>query len=88
MVYELVVSKKVDKLFFKLSKKDKHQLRIIDNKIKQILENPYKFKPLRGNMKNKWRVHVGKSFVLVYEILEDKNVVVILDYNHHDKIYY
>jgi mRNA-degrading endonuclease RelE of RelBE toxin-antitoxin system len=33
------------------------------------------------------RVHIGKSFVLTFEILEDKKVVRLLDYAHHDKIY-
>jgi mRNA-degrading endonuclease RelE of RelBE toxin-antitoxin system len=38
-------------------------------------------------MKKKWRVHIGKSFVLTYEIIEGKKIVKFLDYNHHDKVY-
>ncbi|MEK6914881.1 MAG: hypothetical protein AABW83_04485 [Nanoarchaeota archaeon] len=33
------------------------------------------------------RVHVGKSFVLTYEILENYKIVRILDYDYHDKIF-
>ncbi len=87
MVYRLFIPKKLDKKFFKLSKKDKFHMRIIDKKIQEILLNPYKFKPLRGTMKKKWRVHIGKSFVLVYEIIESRKLVKLLDYNHHDRIY-
>lgn len=71
----------------KLAKKERKQLEIIDKKIKNILKNPYQFKPLRGNMKGTRRVHIGKSFVLVYEILEVEKVVRLLDYNHHDRVY-
>ena len=54
----------------------------------KILENPYQFKPLTGNMKGIRRVHIGKSFVLTYEILENEKIVRLLDYDHHDKIYH
>lgn len=87
MDYRLILDSKIDKLFFKLAKKDKFHLQIIEKKIKEILEDPYKFKPLRGNLKNMWRVHIGKSFVLIYEIIEEKKIVKLLDYNHHDKVY-
>ncbi len=46
------------------------------------------FKPLKGEMKGARRVHLAKSFVLVYEIDEKKNKIIrLLDYDHHDKIY-
>ena len=63
------------------------QVEIIDKKVLQILENPHHFKPLRGDMHGARRVHIDKSFVLVYEIDEEKKTVIVLDYNHHDKIY-
>lgn len=84
MVYDLEVPKNLDKLFFKLSKKNKLHLKIINNKLDLILENPYQFKPLRGNMAGIWRVHIGKSFVLTSKILECQK---LLDYASHDKIY-
>jgi len=33
------------------------------------------------------RVHIDKSFVLIYEIDEKEKIIRILDYDHHDKIY-
>jgi len=38
-------------------------------------------------MKGTRRVHVAKSFVLVYEIDENNKIIRLLDYDHHDKIY-
>ena len=85
-MYNLEIKPTADKAFTKLAKKDKEQLRRIDAKIKQILENPYHFKPLRKPQDGYWRAHVG-SFVIVFEIFEDSKTVSIYDYNHHDYIY-
>lgn len=87
MDYILDISEEFDKKLVKLKKKDKKQYEIVLKKSDQILENPYHFKPLRGDMHGARRVHVGKSFVLTYEIDEKNKVVRLLDYEHHDKIY-
>lgn len=87
MDYSLDISAEADKKFKKLESKNKKQLDIIGKKINQILQNPYHFKPLRGDMHGSRRVHIDKSFVLVYEINEKNKIVRILDYEHHDKIY-
>jgi len=84
-MHDLEVSQKADKIFKKLSKKDSVQLKVIKRRIDEILENPEHYKPLKGDMHGARRVHVDKSFVLVYEI--ERNTVRILDYDHHDKIY-
>ena len=34
-----------------------------------------------------WEVHVGGSFVLIYEINEEKSIVTLVDFDHHDNIY-
>lgn len=87
MGYGLDISEEIDKKFIKLAKKDKRQLEMINKKVEQIRENPYHFKPLRGDMKGSRRVHIDKSFVLTYEIDESNNIVRLLDYDHHDNIY-
>jgi len=85
--YSLKVKPSLGKLFEKIGKKDPVQLEAIRKKVEQILEDPYRFKPLSAGMKNKRRVHVYKSFVLVYEIRENEKIVEIWDYDHHDNIY-
>ena len=87
MPYSLIISDEADKKFQKLKNRNKKQLEIIGNKIQQILENPYHFKPLRGEMHGTRRVHIDKSFVLTYEVIETDKVVRILDYEHHDNVY-
>ncbi len=86
MTYTLEISDHADRIFAKLAKKDKQQLEAINKKIKQILENPQHFKPLKGDMHGSRRVHFD-PFVLVYEIDENSKTIRILDYGHHDKVY-
>ncbi len=86
-MYALELSARADRIFKKMSKKEKHALGIIDEKILQIRENPQHFKPLSGEMHGERRVHIESSFVLTYEIDEKRKVVKILNYEHHDKVY-
>ena len=62
-------------------------LRLIDGKVQDILKDPYRFKPLRKPLQNKRRVHVGGSFVLVYEVNPKEKIVTLLDFDHHDNVY-
>ena len=87
MTYSLDIQEKAYRTFKKLEKKNKKQLEIINKKIKEILENPEHYKSLKGDMKGSRRVHIDKSFVLVYEIDYENKIVRILDYDHHDNIY-
>jgi len=86
-VYKLAVKESLDKKFKKFRKKDKEILRFINRKVQDILKDPYRFKPLRKPLQNKRRVHVGGSFVLIYEINEKEKIVTLFDFDHHDNIY-
>jgi YafQ family addiction module toxin component len=86
-MYSLEVRESVDRTFSKLAKKNPKQMRIIDKKIKQVLETPLHFKPLRAPMQHLRRVHIDKSFVLTYSVDEQNEVVIIEDYDHHDNVY-
>ena len=86
-MYKLAVKESLDKKFKKLKKKDREMLVLIDRKVKDILDDPYRFKPLRKPLQNKRRVHVGGSFVLIYEINEEEKIVTLLDFDHHENIY-
>jgi len=86
-MYKLAIKENLDKKFKRLQKKDKEMLRFIDKKIQDILEDPYRFKTLRKPLQNKRRVHVGGSFVLIYEINEKEKIVTLFDFDHHDNIY-
>jgi mRNA interferase RelE/StbE len=86
-MYKLAVKEAIDRKFNKLKKKDREMLMLIDSKVKDILDDPYRFKPLKKPLQNKRRVHVGGSFVLIYEINEEERIVTLLDFDHHDNIY-
>ncbi len=87
MSYYLILTKHVDRVFCKLAKREKKRLEIAWKKIREIINNPERFKPLRGEQFGSWRVHIDSSFVLTYEIDEANKTVRILDFDHHDKIY-
>ena len=86
-MYELAVKESLDRKLKKLGKKDREMLLLIEKKVKDIMKDPYRFKPLKKPLQNKRRVHVGGSFVLIYEITEEKSIVTLVDFDHHDNIY-
>lgn len=86
-MYDYELRKSVEKIFSKLVKKNPKQLEIIYNKIEEIRLNPLHYKNLRHPLQHLRRVHIDKSFVLVFSIDKSKKSIIIEDYDHHDKIY-
>lgn len=86
-MYSYELRKSVEKIFFKLAKKDPKQLEIIEKKIKEIIQDPNHYKNLRRPLQYLKSVHIDKSFVLVFSVDENKKLVIFEDYEHHDKIY-
>jgi len=46
-VYQLAIKKSLDKKFKKLKKKNREMLKLIEKKVQEILDNPYRFKSLK-----------------------------------------
>lgn len=86
-MYRLAIKESLDKKFKKLQKKDKELLLLIERKVQDILSDPFRFKPLKKPLQNKRRIHIGGSFVLIYEIDVEAGIVTLLDFDHHDNIY-
>ncbi|MBU0711489.1 type II toxin-antitoxin system mRNA interferase toxin, RelE/StbE family [bacterium] len=86
-MYKLAIKKSLDKKFKKIKKKDIEMLKLINQKVQEILDNPYRFKSLKKPLQNKRRVHISGSFVLIYEVNEDEKIVTLIDFDHHDNIY-
>jgi len=91
-MFKLAIKESLDRKFKRFRTKDKEMLRLIENKVNDILADPYRFKPLWKPVQNKRRVHVGGPFVLIYEINEKEQLVTLLDFDHldfdhHDNIY-
>ncbi len=83
--YEIIPS--LQRTLNKLSKKDKKTYEVVINKIKEILENPQHYKPLKYDLAGEKRVHIMKSFVLKFEIDEQNKVVTFIFFGHHDEAY-
>jgi YafQ family addiction module toxin component len=62
-------------------KKDRFLLRRADRKIEEIIQNPDRYKPLKGAMKGLRRAHVD-PYVLVFEIKDES--VIFHAFKHHD----
>ncbi|KKU06018.1 MAG: hypothetical protein UX07_C0009G0022 [Parcubacteria group bacterium GW2011_GWA2_45_30] len=84
MRYKLEISQEARQALKKLKQQDRALLTRVERSVEKVLENPEIGKPLRHNLKNNRRVHVG-SFVLIYEIAGES--VLLVDFAHHDKIY-
>lgn len=86
MVYELDISDVCEESIKKYGKKNAALKTALEKKIRQILENPHHFKPLKNPLQNKRRVQLG-SFVLIYEIEEQTRAVKFLKFSHHGDAY-
>jgi len=85
-MYALEAREHVDRMFKKLAKRNRNQMEVIAKKIKEILEDPHRFKPMRFPLGGTRRAHFG-SFVLLFSIDEQRKTVVLEDYEHHDRVY-
>ena len=86
-MYSLVISEVLDKKLSKLIRKDKKFYEVIMKKAEEILLNRQHYKNLRTPMQHLKRVHVGTHFVLIFSVDENRKIVTLEDYGHHDKIY-
>ena len=86
-MFSYEIRKSVEKIFLKIAKKNPKQLLIIEKKIEEIKINPEHYKNLRKPMHHLKRVHIDKSFVIVFSVDKNKKHIIIEDYDHHDNIY-
>ena len=87
MHYRFEIKPKLEKKLKKIQKKDPVMFKAARDKIERILRNPHHYKPLRHDLKGLRRVHIGKSYVLIFEIDETTKTIRFLDLGHHDEIY-
>ena len=86
-MYGLKINEKLRQRLHKMRKRQRGLLRAIDKKVLEIQEDPHRFKPLSNVMRGLRRVHINKSFVLVFSIDEASKTVFLEDFDHHDRIY-
>lgn len=59
----------------------------VNKKVMQVVKNPLHFKPLHAPLQGVRRVHVAKSFVVLFEVVEERKTVRLLRLAHHDEAY-
>jgi len=87
MTYGFEVHPKCQEEMKKLCKKNRILEEALKKKINEVLENPQRYKPLRYNSAGEKRAHIMKSFVLKFEIDENKQLVKFISFCHHDDAY-
>ena len=87
MTYSMLVSDECEKNIEKLCKKNNSMREALKNKMNEIIENSNHYKPLKHDLAGERRVHIMKSFVLKFEIDENKKIVEFIFFGHHDEAY-
>lgn len=88
-MYTYEISKNLERVLFKLIQKNKKQYLAFKKKAKAVTlcDNVDHFKNLRYPLQKYKRVHINKSFVLIFSVDKNKKHIVFEDLEHHDKIY-
>ncbi len=86
-MYKIEATQRFENDYSKLAKKNKKLADALKKKLKEILNDPYRFKPLRKPLQGFRRVHLLGCYVLVYTINEKKETVVLIRLAHHDDAY-
>lgn len=90
-MFDFNLSDELKLIIRKLVKKDKKKVNIINKKIKEIINSNEQsinhYKNLRNDLRDYKRVHIDRSFVLVFNVDIFNNFILFVDFDHHDKIY-
>lgn len=91
MPFSFSLSDEVKATIRVLAKKDKVRADAINKKIRQIIScdevSIDHFKNLRNEMSDCKRVHIDKSFVLVFKVSKKEKFILFDKFEHHDKVY-
>ncbi len=88
-MHKFEIEEKLHQILKKLFKKDKKRYEIVWKKITEIINNLNieHYKNLKFPMNEFKRVHIDKSFVLVFRYDKINDKIRFYDLDHHNKIY-
>ncbi|MFW6283439.1 MAG: addiction module toxin RelE [Minisyncoccales bacterium] len=90
-MFDFNLSDELKHIIKKLAKKDRKKVEIINKKVKEIINSTPQsikhYKNLRNDLKDYKRVHIDRSFVLIFKADISKNFILFVDFDHHDRIY-
>ena len=87
-MYDYEIHPNLQKIMKKLLKKDNLMRERLIKKIEEIISsfNVEHYKNLKHDLKEIKRVQVGEK-VLIFKFDKKNNLIVFLDFDHHDKVY-
>ncbi len=88
-MYKFEIEKNLHQILKKFFKKDKKRYKIVWKKITEIINSSdiEHYKNLKFPMNEFKRVHIDKSFILIFKFDKTNEKIQFYDLNHHDKIY-
>ena len=91
MPFQSDTSDELEEVLKKLYKKDRQMYEAILNKIDEVVSRDHLtidfYKNMRYELKEYKRVHIMKSFVLLFKVYKEKNFILFDKFGHHDEIY-
>jgi len=91
MPFKYDFSDELEETLAKLYKKDRKRYEAIMKKAEEISSRDSDtiefYKNLRHEEKEYKRVHIDKSFVLLFKVFKEKNFILFDRFDHHDNIY-
>ena len=90
-MFEFNLSDELKFVIKKLLRKDRGEVEIINKKIREIVKSDkdsiQHYKNLKYDLKDYKRVHIDKSFVLVFKVDIANNFILFVDFDYYDKSY-
>ena len=90
-MYKIAFDPYFQAIMDKLKVKDPKGYNNVISKIKQVaitLEyNPNHYKNLKAPLNDYKRVHVNKSFVIIFKVDIKNKLMILYDYDHHEQVY-
>ena len=91
MSFTFDISDRLRETLDKLSRKDQQRSGIIYKKIAEIVECDENaidhYKNLKHSLSDYKRVHIDKSFVLIFKVYRKEKHILFERFDHHDRIY-
>ncbi|MFA5746155.1 MAG: addiction module toxin RelE [archaeon] len=91
MPFNSVLSEELKETIKRLYSKDKQHFTELNKKMLQIVdcdrETINHYKNLKYNSSDYKRVHIGKSFILLFSVDIQNNIIYFAKFEHHDKAY-
>ena len=88
-MHKFEIEEKLHQILKKLFKKDKKRYEITWKKINEVANSSdiEHYKNLKFPMNEFKRVHIDKSFILIFKYDKTNNKLKFYDLDHHDRIY-